>query len=95
MDLVTVIKDFGFPIVTALGLLYVIYYVWKKITTEIESKLDSTFNTLVALIDRIRMLDNDLIRLRSKLNTVLELQENEQRNKKSKQSKRISKKSLN
>ena len=91
MDLVTVIKDFGFPIVTALGLLYVIYYVWKKITTEIESKLDSTFNTLVALIDRIRMLDNDLIRLRSKLNTVLEIQENERRNDKSKESKRISK----
>ena len=45
---------------------------------------------LIALIDRIRMLDNDLIRLRSKLNTVLEIQENEQRNDKSKESKRIS-----
>ena len=30
---------------------------------------------LIALIDRIRMLDNDLIRLRSKLNTVLTLRE--------------------
>jgi hypothetical protein len=27
------------------------------------------------LIDRVRMLDNDLIRLRSKVNTVLELKE--------------------
>ena len=78
MDLVTVIKDFGFPIVTALGLLYVIYYVWKKITTEIESKLDSTFNTLVALIDRIRMLDNDLIRLQQKVNTVIEYRKQEE-----------------
>ena len=73
MDLVTIIKDFGFPIVTALGLLYVIYYVWKKITTEIESKLDSTFNTLVALIDRIRMLDNDIIRLQQKLDTAIDV----------------------
>ena len=37
--------------------------------------------TTIALIDRIRMLDNDLIRLRSKLNTVLEMRENEQRDK--------------
>jgi len=27
------------------------------------------------LIDRIRMLDNDIIRLKSKINTVIELQE--------------------
>jgi len=46
---------------------------------------------LIGLLDRIRMLDNDLIRLRSKLNTVLELQEHERRNEKSKESKRISK----
>jgi len=37
--------------------------------------------TLVALIDRIRMLDNDIIRLRSKLNTVLELRESEEKRK--------------
>ena len=34
---------------------------------------------LIGLIDRIRMLDNDLIRLRSKLNTVLELREVEKK----------------
>ena len=32
---------------------------------------------LIALIDRVRMLDNDIIRLRSKVNTVLELREKE------------------
>jgi hypothetical protein len=40
------------------------------------------------------MLDNDLIRLRSKLNTVLEMQENEKNNKPRK-SERVSKKSIN
>ena len=34
---------------------------------------------LIGLIDRIRMLDNDLIRLRSKLNTVLTIRENQKR----------------
>jgi hypothetical protein len=33
---------------------------------------------LIALIDRVRMLDNDIIRLKSKVNTVLELREKEQ-----------------
>jgi hypothetical protein len=37
---------------------------------------------LIQLIDKIRMLDNDLIRLRSKLNTVLTLREQEKREKK-------------
>ena len=36
---------------------------------------------LIGLIDRIRMLDNDLIRLRSKLNTILTMRENEKKNK--------------
>jgi len=31
---------------------------------------------LIGLIDRIRMLDNDLIRLRTKLNTILTIREN-------------------
>ena len=57
---------------------------WRK-------RLSEANNVLIGLIDRIRMLDNDLIRLRSKLNTVLEIQENEKRNEKSRKSKRISK----
>ena len=32
---------------------------------------------LIALIDRIRMLDNDIIRLKSKVNTVIEYKERE------------------
>ena len=36
---------------------------------------------LIGLIDRIRMLDNDLIRLRSKLNTILTMRENQKKNK--------------
>ena len=38
-------------------------------------------SVLIGLIDRIRMLDNDLIRLRSKLNTVLTLREVEKQKK--------------
>jgi hypothetical protein len=38
--------------------------------------------TLIALIDRIRMLDNDLIRLNAKLDMVIQQQKDEKKKKK-------------
>ena len=73
MEIVDTIKDFGFPIVAAVGMLYMIYFVWKTITEEVEKNLDETMTTLIALIDRIRMLDNDIIRLQQKLDTAIEM----------------------
>ncbi|MAI05635.1 MAG: hypothetical protein CMA07_07970 [Euryarchaeota archaeon] len=73
MEIVDTIKDFGFPIVAAVGMLYMIYFVWKTITEEVEKNLDEAMTTLIALIDRIRMLDNDIIRLQQKLDTAIEM----------------------
>jgi hypothetical protein len=73
MDVVTAIKDFGFPIVAAVGMLYMIYFVWKTITEKIETSLGAAHATLIGLIDRIRMLDNDIIRLQQKLDTAIEV----------------------
>ena len=75
MDVAQLITDYGFPIVATVGLLYMIYFIWSFITLKIKSKLAETSTTLVALIDRIRMLDNDIIRLQQKLDTVIELRE--------------------
>jgi|TARA_R110002020_G_scaffold42917_5_gene125210 hypothetical protein len=75
MDVGQLISDYGFPIVATVGLLYMIYFIWQFITTKIKSKLGETMTTLVGLIDRIRMLDNDIIRLQQKLDTVIELRE--------------------
>ena len=73
MEIVDTIKDFGFPIVAAVGMLYMIYFVWKTITEEVEKNLEETMTTLIGLIDRIRMLDNDIIRLQQKLDTAIEM----------------------
>jgi len=78
------INQYGFPIIAAIGLGYFVYYIWQWVTKEIKPVLGQANTTLIALIDRIRMLDNDLIRLRSKLNTVLEMRENEQKDSKQK-----------
>ena len=69
MTVTTIIQDYGFPTVPAFFLAYFIYFLWKYITTEITPKLGTTSKTLIALIDRVRMLDNDLIRLKTKVRT--------------------------
>ena len=74
-DLATAIKDFGFPIVAAIGMGYFVYFVWKWVTTEIKPVLSSATMTLIGLVDRIRMLDNDMIRLTQKIQMVLEFKE--------------------
>ena len=73
MDIAEMINKYGFPIVAAGGMGYFIYYVWTWVTTEIKPVIGQANGTLIALIDRIRMLDNDLIRLNQKVETVMEL----------------------
>jgi hypothetical protein len=72
-NIVELVNKFGFPIVAAVGLSGMTYYVWSWATREIKPVLGQANTTLVALIDRIRMLDNDLIRLDQKVHTVLQL----------------------
>jgi hypothetical protein len=73
MDIVALISKYGFPIVMAVGLGYIIKYVWEWSTKEVKPVISDANTVLIALIDRIRMLDNDLIRLNQKVNTVLHL----------------------
>jgi hypothetical protein len=72
-NIIEMVNRFGFPIVAAVGLSGMTYYVWSWATKEIKPVLGEANATLVALIDRIRMLDNDLIRLDQKVHTVLQL----------------------
>ncbi|NCX56674.1 MAG: hypothetical protein EBW87_05695, partial [Burkholderiaceae bacterium] len=66
---------YGFPIIAAGGLGYFVYYVWQWVTNEIKPVTGEASKTLVDLIDRIRMLDNDLIRLNQKVNVILSLRD--------------------
>jgi hypothetical protein len=75
MDIAALINKYGFPIVAAGGMGYFVFYVWTWVTTEIKPVTTEANNVLIALIDRIRMLDNDLIRLNQKVNVILSLRE--------------------
>ena len=71
-DLAGAIKDFGFPVIAACGMGYFIFFIWKWVTEEIDPVLGATMGTLIKLVDRVRMLDNDMIRMNMKLSMVLE-----------------------
>lgn len=75
MDVVALINKYGFPIVAAGGMGYLVFYVWKWVTEEIKPVLSESNKVLIDLIDRVRMLDNDLIRLNQRVNVVLSLRE--------------------
>ena len=79
MDIVGLINKYGFPIVAAGGMGYFVYYVWTWVTTEIKPVTSEANNVLIALIDRVRMLDNDLIRLNQKVNVILSLRQQEEK----------------
>jgi hypothetical protein len=72
-ELAGIVNKYGFPIVMAVGMGLIIKYVWEWSTKEVKPVLSEANTVLIALIDRIRMLDNDLIRLTQKVNTVLHL----------------------
>ena len=74
-EFVNAVNQYGVPTVTAVGMAYFIFYIWKYVTKTILPSLNQASGTLIALIDRIRMLDNDMIRLDQKINTIIEVQD--------------------
>ena len=73
------ISDFGFPIVMAVGMGYFVYFVYKTILNEVDPAIEEMKITIIRLIDQLRLLDQDMIRLQEKVNTVLEMKENEKK----------------
>jgi|TARA_R100001443_G_scaffold95179_1_gene101616 prefoldin subunit 5 len=75
MDIVQIVSDFGFPVVMVVGLGYFVYFVWQTVTNVIDPAVQEMKATIIRLTDQLRLLDQDMIRLQQKVNTVLELKE--------------------
>ena len=73
MTIIEILNQYGFATLAAIAMGWFIYFIYKFTTENIKQKLTEANSALIGLLDRIRMLDNDIIRLRSKLNTVLDL----------------------
>jgi hypothetical protein len=77
-NLAQLIAEFGFPVVMSMGMGYFIWYVWKFITIEVKPALGRMFTASIKLTDQLRMLDQDMLRLQEKVNTVLEYRERQE-----------------
>ena len=77
MTIVEILNQYGFATLAAIAMGWFIYFIYTYITQEVTKKLSEASGALIQLIDKIRRLDNDIIRLRSKVNTIITLQEQE------------------
>ena len=77
MTVIEILNQYGFATLTAIAMGWFIYFIYTYITQEVTKKLSEASGALIQLIDKIRRLDNDIIRLRSKVNTIITLQEQE------------------
>jgi len=77
MDIVALIEKFGFATIMVVGLGYFVYYVWITVTRTVEPAISEMQKTIIRLTDQLRLLDQDMIRLQQKVNTVLQLKEQE------------------
>jgi hypothetical protein len=75
MEIGELIGKYGFPIVAAGGMGYFIYFIWQWTTEEVSPVLKEANTVLIGLIDRVRRLDNDLIRLNQKLRMTVVLKQ--------------------
>jgi hypothetical protein len=78
------VKQYGFPIVASVGMGYFVWFIYKFVTDKLMPLIGETNVILIALIDRVRMLDNDLIRLNQKVSVVLQIKEDHSNDTKSK-----------
>ena len=77
MPLLEILNEYGFATMAAIAMGWFIWFIYTFITQEVTKKLGEASTALISLIDKIRRLDNDIIRLRTKLNTIIALQEQE------------------
>lgn len=88
MDIIELVEKFGFTTIMVVGLGYFVYFVWQTISNTIDPAISEMKGTIIRLTDQLRLLDQDMIRLQQKVNTVLELQEKEVINEKKNDKKR-------
>jgi len=79
MTVLEILNQYGFATLAAIAMGWFIWFIYNFITKEVTSKLGEANKALIMLLDKIRRLDNDLIRIKTKLNTVLTLREEEKK----------------
>ena len=72
-DWIGVVETIGIPAVVAVGMGYLVWTLFKNLIADIHKKLDTQHGMIVALIDSISQMDNDMIRIDTLVRTAMDL----------------------
>ena len=72
-DIVNMIETLGFPIFMAIACIGGIYFMMKWMMNSLMGKLSGLWDMTVKLIDRIRALDNSIIRMETMIRILHDL----------------------
>lgn len=73
-EVIAIIETLGFPIFIAVILIAGIYFMLRWVMNTLMTKLDAIWETTVKLIDRVRVLDNSIIRIETMIRLMKELE---------------------
>ena len=72
-QLITTIEALGFPVFMTIVLIGCVYFMLKWVMNTLMEKINSLWSMVVKLIDRVRALDNSIIRLETMIRLMKEL----------------------
>ena len=70
-DFMTILETVGIPAAFAIAAGWMVWKLFNHLIADVHKKLDTQHGMIVALIDRVRQLDNDMIRIDSMVRTSL------------------------
>ena len=73
-DFMTILESVGIPAAFAIAAGWMVYKLFNALIADVHKKLDTQHGMIVALIDRVRQMDNDMIRIDSMVRTAVGIQ---------------------
>jgi len=70
----SMLETVGIPAAFAIGAGWMVWKLFQHLIADVHKKLDVQHGMIVALIDRIRQMDNDMIRIDSMCRTAMGIQ---------------------
>ena len=68
-DFMTILETVGIPAAFAIAAGWMVWKLFNHLIADVHKKLDTQHGMIVALIDRVRQMDNDMILIDSKVRT--------------------------
>ena len=70
-DFMTILETVGIPAAFAVAAGWMVWKLFSALIADVHKKLDTQHGMIVALIDRVRQMDNDMIRIDSMVRTAM------------------------